>query len=105
MIKIIKHLLLFIYYIEYNYYNKQYNSDSIYCHNLLEPLAKKFDHIKFVEIYGNEALKSFTAAGCPLINVYKQGELFKCFIKITDKLGQNYNLDDLEWFFESYNLL
>lgn len=53
-------------------------------------------------MYGHEALKAFNPVGCPLINVYKKGELYKCFVKITEKLGHDYTVDDLECFFESY---
>lgn len=80
----------------------RYTTDSVYCHNLLLELCKKFEYVRFVEVYGHQALKSFNPVGCPLINVYKKGELYKCFVKITEKLGYDYSVDDLENFFESY---
>jgi len=65
-----------------------------YC---LQQLAIKYPMIKFLKIVSTEAKQGYDDVALPTLVVYRRGDLFKSFVKITEDLGtHSFDQDDLE---------
>jgi hypothetical protein len=63
---------------------------------LLEPLARKNPHVKFLRIRATEANKDFDHVALPALLIYMDGELQNSLMRITDDLGEDFPLASLE---------
>lgn len=66
--------------------------------NCFEILSEQYPYVKFCQIQASEAQLShnFVKNGCPAILVYRGGELLSTFISITNKLGDDFVVTDVE---------
>jgi len=78
-----------------------YEQSAIGCklmNNCFQILAEQYPYVKFCRIQASEAQLShnFVKNGCPAILVYRGGELLSSFISITNKLGDDFVVSDVE---------
>ncbi|CAF0876924.1 unnamed protein product [Adineta ricciae] len=66
--------------------------------NCFQILAEQYPYVKFCRIQASEAQMShnFIRNGCPAILVYRAGELLSSFISVTNKLGDDFVVSDVE---------
>ncbi|UJR31825.1 hypothetical protein I4U23_019302 [Adineta vaga] len=66
--------------------------------NCFQILAEQYPYVKFCRIQASEAQMShnFIRNGCPAILVYRAGELLSSFVSITNKLGDDFVVSDVE---------
>merc|ERR1712110_1237467 len=67
-------------------------------HKCFDTLAEQYPYVKFCSIQASEAQMShnFRKNGCPAILIYRGGELLSSFISVTDKLGDDFVVSDVE---------
>jgi hypothetical protein len=63
---------------------------------LLEPLARKHPHVKFLRIRSTEANEDFDHVALPALLIYMDGELQNSLMRITDDIGEDFPLASLE---------
>lgn len=73
----------------------------------LKQVAKDYSHLKFCRIRASAAglSRHFKSSGVPAILVYKAGELFASLIRITDALGEDFFVQDLESYLMEHGVL
>jgi len=59
-------------------------------------LAQKYRRVKFVKIVSSEADINYDDIALPTLLVYKAGQLFTCLLRITDQIGNTFDIDHLE---------
>ena len=64
--------------------------------SLWSSLAAKFPELKFVDIPGSRAIENYPDANCPTILIYRNGDVVKQLITLTQLGGNATNLKDLE---------
>jgi len=65
----------------------------------LSSLAMKHTHVKFGKILSTEAETNYDDIALPTILVYQGGDVFQCFVRITDEIGITFDVDHLESLF------
>jgi len=65
----------------------------------LASLSMKYTHVKFGKIQSTEAEANYDDIALPTILVYRGGEVFQCFVRITDEIGVAFDVDHLESLF------
>lgn len=73
----------------------------------LTRLAKLYPTAKFCRVQSFQVgvSESFVKNGLPALLVYKGGELKGNLLRVTDTLGQDYTVDDLETFLQEQQCL
>lgn len=75
--------------------------------NCLEQLAKEYTNVKFCKINGSTAGMSlkFKQHGLPALLIYKTGQVIGNFIRVSDELGDEFFVSDVESFLIEHALL
>jgi len=70
-------------------------------------LAEQYPFIKFCRIQASDAQlsRNFITSGCPAILIYRAGELLTSFISLTNKLGDDFVVSDVESLLQESNFL
>lgn len=64
--------------------------------SLFITLAGKFPELKFVEIPGSRAVENYPEGNCPTILIYRNGDVLKQYITLTQLGGNATTIKDLE---------
>ncbi|KAL1517687.1 hypothetical protein ABEB36_001422 [Hypothenemus hampei] len=73
----------------------------------LKELCKTYDTVKFAAIAASEAgvSREFKIDGVPALLVYKAGNVIGNFVKLSDDLGRNFQVEDVQNFLVEHGLL
>lgn len=63
----------------------------------IETLARSHSRVKFVRLPNAESPQQFDEIAFPVLSVYRAGDLCDTFVRTTDKLGESFTPDDVEW--------
>jgi len=72
---------------------------------ILRLLAVKYPYVKFLNIISTEAKKDYPDVALPTVIIYKAGQLIRSFIPITESIVEDFEYDDIEYFFLKYGIL
>mmetsp|Transcript_36014 Transcript_36014/g.84108 ORF Transcript_36014/g.84108 Transcript_36014/m.84108 type:complete len:159 (-) Transcript_36014:218-694(-) len=64
---------------------------------LLEKLARKHPHIKFVQIAHDDCIPNYPDRNLPTLLLYKDDELLGQCVGVSAFGGASYGIDDVEW--------
>ena len=70
---------------------------SSYMEVLLEKLARKFGHVKFVRIPHTECIDGYPDANLPTLLIYRDDDLLRQCVGVAAFGGRSYGIDDVEW--------
>lgn len=87
-----------------------YENDVQACRSMnhcLKQLAKVYKNVKFCAILGSYAGLSlkFKSEGVPALLVYKGGNMVGNFVRVTDELGSDFVLEDVQGYLVEHGLL
>ena len=68
---------------------------------ILDHLARKFEHVKFLKLKAIEAREDYDIVALPTVMLYKGGQLIEAMVRITDEVGTDFDLDDIEWMLQA----
>jgi len=71
----------------------------------LEDLAEKYVRAKFGKLSSKDALSSFDEAALPAVLVYKANKLMDAHLRLSEDLGHNFDVDDVETFLIRHHVL
>lgn len=74
---------------------------------VLTQLAKRYPSVKFcrVQAFQVQVSEKFKKDGLPAVLVYKNGNIMGNFLKVTDELGKEFVVEDVETFLQDKNCL
>jgi len=78
------------------------------CTNLnkcLQQLAIKYPYTKFLKIISTDAQDSYDEVALPTLLIYQGGDLHSSFVRITQNLGNSFDVDHVEKLLQTYNAL
>lgn len=73
----------------------------------LSCLAQEYPTVKFCKIRASDTSLShkFSTSGVPALLIYKGGELIGNFVRLSDELGEDFYVTDIEGFLHEHSLL
>lgn len=69
-----------------------------------EELARSHAHVKFLRLASSESPQEFDEVAFPVLSVYRAGDLVDTWVRITDRLGECFTADDVEWLLSPLSL-
>lgn len=76
----------------------QFQTTCYLMNQVLSLLAKKHPYVKFLKVVAKSVSDKFGEESLPTILVYKAGDLVGNFIKITDTIGDDFTVSEMEYF-------